>query len=122
MGDSPGIRESLDRSSKEIDKLDKMAVRQILHVVNVPPGMDYDPELVFAKKKKKKKKKLGRFAKKIARQATGADGGNDGPKEQKTFLTSTTNHENFKTGPIDPAVFEIGSDYTQQDYAGSGGN
>ena len=122
LGDSPGIRESLDRSGEEIAKLDKMAVRQIMHVVTVPPGMDYDPEKVFAKKeKKKKKKRLGRFAKKIAQQATGGDTDNQ-EKDQKTVLTSTTNHEGFSTGPIEPAVFEIGADYQQTQYYGTGGN
>ena len=71
------------------------------------------------KKKEKKSKRLGRFAKRIAKQATG--GGEEGEKDQKTVLTGTTNHEGFKTGPIDPAVFEIGSDYTEQAYYGSGG-
>ena len=120
LGDSPGIRESLDRSSEEIAKLDKMAVRQILHVVTVPPGMEYDPEKVFAKKKEKKKKRLGRFAKKITQQASGST--DNEPQDQKTVLTSTTNHEDFSTGPIDTAVFEIGEDYEQTDYYGAGGN
>ncbi len=122
LGDSPGIRESLERSSEEIAKLDKMAVRQILHVVTVPPEMEYDPEKVFAKKeKKKKKKRLGRFAKKIANQATGSGTDNEA-QDQKTVLTSTTNHEGFTTGPIDATVFEIGSDYEQTQYYGTGGN
>ncbi len=121
MGNSPGIRESLERSSEEIATLDKMAVRQIMHVVTIPHGMEYDPEKVFAKKEKKKKsKRLGRFAKKLANQATG--GTDDEAKDQKTVLKSTTNHDDFQNGSIDSSVFEIGSDYTQQDYYGSGGN
>ena len=123
LGDSPGIRESLERSQDEINKMDKMTVRLITHIVTIPPGKEYDPEMVFGEKKKKKKKKggLGRFAKKIARQATG-EGEDEKDKEQKTILTSTTDHEGFTTGPIDPMVFEIGADYTEQDYSGSGGN
>ncbi len=123
LGDSPGIRESLERSQDEIAKMDKMTVRLIMHVVTVPPGKEYDPEMVFGEKKKKKKKKggLGRFAKKIARQATG-EGEDEKDKEQKTILTSTTDHEGFTTGPIDPMVFEIAADYTKQDYSGSEGN
>ena len=121
LGDSPGLRESFDRSGEEIAKLDKMAVRQILHVVTVPPDMQYDPEKVFAEKKKEKKsKRLGRFAKKLAKQATG--GGEEEAKDQKTVLTGTTNHEGFRTGPIDQSVFEVGSDYTEQAYYGGGSN
>ncbi len=122
LGDSPGIRESLERSQNEIAKMDQMTVRLITHIVTVPPGKQYDPEMVFAEKKKKKKKGgLGRFAKKLIKQATG-EGEDEKDKEQKTILTSTTDHEGFTTGPIDPMVFEIAADYTKQDYSGREGN
>ncbi len=123
LGDSPGIQESLERSQDEINKMDKTTVRLITHIITVPPDKKYDPKMAFGEEKKKKKKKggLGRFAKKIAKQATG-EGEDEKDKEQKTILTSTTDHEGFTTGPIDPMVFEIAADYTKQDYSGSEGN
>ncbi len=115
VGDSPGLKESLERSSEAVGNMDKMAVLEVMHVFTVPPGMEYDSEKAFAPKEKKRKKgRLGRFAKRVASQATGS-GTDNTSQEQKKVLTSTTNKENFSNGPINAALFEIGSDYTQQE-------
>ncbi len=119
VGNDPRLKASLERAQEEAAGLDGIAVRTTTYFVSVPPGLEYDAELVFGEKKEEKKKKggLGGFAKKLAQQAAGVGGGDeDKPAEQRTHVTTVTNLDGFSTEPISTASMALPSEFTRKEY------
>jgi hypothetical protein len=118
----PRIGEGLKKAAEEQQKIEGFEVANTTHVVLVPAGLEYDPDLVWAKKKKKKGG-FGGLAAGLAKQAAlakagagqGEEDGEEMPAEQSTLVTVKKKLSKASTKKLDGKIFAIPAAYTKRE-------
>jgi hypothetical protein len=111
----PAMSAALRKAGEEMQKIEGMAVRSTTYLVGVPPGLEFDPDLVLQPKPKES------AAKKIGRGLLGGVLGSRSEDEeeaapaQKTGFTFSTELRDVKTDAIPASMFEPPAGYRQVD-------
>jgi hypothetical protein len=121
----PRIREGLEKAQTEAANLEGVEVRNVTHVVLVAAGETFDPALAFQsaeqveeEEEERPARGLGRFARRLAQQASGL--ANEPEEEaaaeaatQGTLLTVTTEMRDYSTASVPASIFDLPGDYAE---------
>jgi hypothetical protein len=119
FGGDPAMGAAMEKAAEEMAKIEGTAVKSTMYLVGVPPGMEFDRELVLNPQKQSAAKKIGGSA---LRGALGRLGGGQKQEEpaeeapkQATVFSVTTEIRDAKTASLPDSLFEPPAGYRQID-------
>lgn len=116
--DDAGLKASLEKAQAELEGLEGMAVKTIMHMVSVPYGTDYNPDLLAEsgqaaqEEAPKKRRGLGGLKKLVEEAAAGQTG----QPAQKTIFSIESRVEDAQQATVPAGTLDVPADFKRVDF------